>query len=178
MLATTLTRIREHGPCLSGWEKLLKFLCKTGPDDTLLPFHLIVQSNGLEDALWCCRAEPQYDWYWRTYLVWSAYQVKSLLIDQRSITAVEVAERYLTNEATLMELSDARFAAWEASRIHDRYIPLGMVQDHDYHGIYQATLLAAGCASGKPHISIFATTCGVSDKHKKKFLEIVCNRSQ
>ena len=57
MITTTLNRIREHSPCPAGWEKLLKHLGKTGPDDEVLPFSEIVQAIGIDDALWCCRAE-------------------------------------------------------------------------------------------------------------------------
>ena len=59
-ITTTLDRIREHSPCAAGWSKLLKHLGKTQADDEPLPFSVILDSNGLDDALWCCRAEPQH----------------------------------------------------------------------------------------------------------------------
>ena len=114
MITTTLNRIRAHGPCAGGWAKLLKHLGKTQADDEPLPFATILESNGLDDALWCCRAEPQYAKEWRLYAVWCARQVQHLLSDQRSIDALDVAERYATGHATDAELETARDAAWAA----------------------------------------------------------------
>lgn len=67
MITTTLNRIKEHYPCKEGLEKLLKNFGKTKADDEILPYSVIVESNGIEDALWCCRAEPQYAKEWRLY---------------------------------------------------------------------------------------------------------------
>ena len=58
MITTTLNRIRKHHPCEEGWKKLLTHLGKTKADDEPLPFAIILASNGLDDALWCCRCEP------------------------------------------------------------------------------------------------------------------------
>ena len=111
MITTTLNRIREHGPCADGWAKLLKHLGKTHADDEPLPFETILESNGLDDALWCCRAEPQYAKEWRLYAVWCVRQVQHLLSDQRSIDALDVAERHANGHATDAELETARAAA-------------------------------------------------------------------
>ena len=115
MLTTTLNRIREHSPCAEGWEKLLKHLGKTQADDEPLPYSVIVKSNGIGDALWCCRAEPQYAKQWRLYAVWCSRQVQNLMKDKRSIDALEVAERHADGKATDEELDAARSAAWDAA---------------------------------------------------------------
>ena len=52
-MKTTLNQIRKHSPCKSGWEKLLKHLGKTKADDEPLDILTILESNGLDDALWC-----------------------------------------------------------------------------------------------------------------------------
>jgi len=123
MKNTTLKRIKEHEPCPDGWKKLLTHLGKTKADDEVLPFSVIVESNGLDDALWCCQVEPQYDKEWRLFAVWCARQVQHLMTDQRSIDALDVAERFAAGEATEEELADARRAAeaavgaaWAAAR--------------------------------------------------------------
>ena len=103
MLPTTLNRIRAHSPCTSGWNKLLKHLGKTMPDDEPLPFSVILESNGLDDALWCCRSAPEYNREWRLFAVWCARQVQHLVIDQRSINALDVAERFANGLATQTE---------------------------------------------------------------------------
>ena len=116
MITTTLNRIREHQPCTDGWAKLLAYLGKTKADDEPLPYAVILKSNGLDDALWCCRAEPQYAKEWRMYAVWCARQVQPLIIDPRIIAALDVAERFANGEATQAELDAARAAAWDAAR--------------------------------------------------------------
>jgi hypothetical protein len=45
-----------------------------------------------------------------------ARQVQHLMTDQRSINALDVAERYANGEATYEELAAARAAAWAAAR--------------------------------------------------------------
>ena len=115
MITTTLNRIRSHTPCAGGWKKLLAHLGKTQADDDPLPFATILESNGLDDALWCCRAEPQYAREWRLFAVWCARQVQHLMSDQRSIDALDVAERYANGHATDAELETAWAAAGAAA---------------------------------------------------------------
>ena len=113
---TTLKKIRACSPCESGWTQLLKHLGKTTADDEPLPFSVILESNGLDDALWCCRAAPEYDREWRLFAVWCARQVQHLMTDKRSIEALDVAERFANGLATTQELDAARAAARAAAR--------------------------------------------------------------
>lgn len=113
-ITTTLNRIREHSPCREGWEKLLHNLGKTKADDEPLPFFIILASNGLDDALWCCRAEPQHASVWRHFAVDCAESVKHLMTDPRSLKALEVARRHADGLATDDELAAARAEAAKA----------------------------------------------------------------
>ena len=113
-MKTTLNEIRKYSPCADGWEKLLKHLGKTKADDEPLLITTIIDSNGLDDALWCLRTVEGYDREIRLFAVWCARQVQHLLKDQRSIDALDVAERYANGEATEDELTAARAAAWAA----------------------------------------------------------------
>ena len=115
MITTTLNRIRSHGPCQDGWSKLLKGLGKTAADDAPLPFARIAEINGIDDALWCCRAEPQEWKTWRLFAVWCGRQVQHLMTDPRSVAALDVAKRHANGEATDEELAAARAAAWDAA---------------------------------------------------------------
>ena len=115
MITTTLNRIRSHGPCAEGWRKLLAHLGKTQADDEPLPFATILESNGIDDALWCCRAEPQHDREWRLFAAWCARQVLTTKSDPRSRAAVDFAERFAAGEASAEELSAARSAAESAA---------------------------------------------------------------
>jgi hypothetical protein len=114
MITTTLNRIREHSPCAGGWRKLLAHLGKNKPDDEPLPYAVILASNGLDDALWCCRAEPQYAREWRLYAVWCARRVQNPRTALHSINAVDVAERHALGLATDGQLAEAY---GEAARI-------------------------------------------------------------
>lgn len=79
-LYTTLNRLsvcdpngltRVDGQPLSGWRKLLNDLGKTQEDDEPLSLRVILQSNGLDDALWCLQA-----------------------VDERETVCVELAKRF------------------------------------------------------------------------------------
>ena len=115
-LTTTLNNIKACRPCEDGWTKLLKHLGKTQADDEPLPYETILDSNGLNDALWCCRCEPKYDREWRLFAVWCARQVQHLMTDKRSIDALDVAERYANGKATDKELKKAKDGALDAWR--------------------------------------------------------------
>ncbi len=110
-MKTTLNKIRSHSPCTSGWTKLLKNLGKTMPDDEPLTITTILDSNGLDDALWCLRAVDGYQKEMRLYAVDCARSVQHLLTDTRSIAAIDVAERHAHGLATDAELASARAAA-------------------------------------------------------------------
>ena len=115
-MKTTLNKIRSHSPCAEGWEKLLSYLGKTKADDEPLSLLTILDSNGIDDALWCLRAVEGYDREIRLFAVSCARQVQHLMTDQRTIDALDVAERYANGEATKAELTAAAEAAWSAAR--------------------------------------------------------------
>ncbi len=114
MITTTLQRIQDHSPYSNGWRKLLKGLGKTKPDDEILSFAKIVEINGLVDALYYCRVEPQYAKEWRLFAIWCARQVQHLMNDQRSVSALNVAEAFANGLATADELQAAHEIAWDA----------------------------------------------------------------
>ena len=115
MPTTTLNAIREHGPCADGWKKLLNHLGKTAADDEPLSLLTILDSNGLDDALWCLRAMPEHNKHWRLYAVWCARQVQHLMTDARSVAALDVAERHAHGTASDQELAAAGDAAGAAA---------------------------------------------------------------
>jgi hypothetical protein len=113
---TTLNRIRKHSPCASGWSKLLRHLGKSGPDNEPLSLLTVLNSNGLDDTLWCFRAVTGHDKEIRLYAVWCARQVQHLMKDSRSIATLDVAERFAHGKATQQELGAAGDVAWDAAR--------------------------------------------------------------
>jgi hypothetical protein len=118
-MMTTLNEIRKYLPCEDAWEKLLKGLGKTQSDDEPLLFSDILRINEFQDALWCLRAAPrEYDNKMRLFAVSVARHVQHLMKDQRSIDALDVAEKYAKGEVTKEELSSAESAAkaaWAAA---------------------------------------------------------------
>jgi len=108
---TTLNDIKQHSPCASGWAKLLQSLGKTKADAEPLLLTHILESNGLRDTIWALRAISGHEREIRLFAVWCARQVQHLMADQRSIAALDVAERYANGEATRDELADAAYAA-------------------------------------------------------------------
>ena len=110
-MKTTLNKIRDRSPCKDSWEKLLKSLNKTGPDDEPLDLLTILDSNGLDDTLWCLRAVEGHEKEIRLYAVWCARQVQHLMKDDRSIEALDIAENYANGLASEKELA----AAWSAA---------------------------------------------------------------
>jgi hypothetical protein len=115
MITTTLNRIREHTPYQEDWQTLLAGLGKTAGDDEPLPFAKILEINGLADALWYCRTEPQYDKEWRLLAVKYARRVEHLNTDPAVKNAIDVSERYANGKATDKELTAASAAAWAAA---------------------------------------------------------------
>jgi hypothetical protein len=115
-MKTTLNAIRACSPCASGWTKLLSTLGKTKADDETVTILQILDSNGLDDALWCLRAVEGRDKEIRLYAVWCARQVQHLMTDERSLDALDVAEAYANGTATKAQLDAARDASWDAAR--------------------------------------------------------------
>ena len=119
-LTTTLNRIWACDPCEEGKRKALAASGKDNPDDEPLTYAAIIEAAGVENAIWCMRAEPQHEREWRLFAVWCARQVQHLIVDERSIAAIDVAERYANGRATSEELAAAwdaaRAAAWDAAR--------------------------------------------------------------
>ena len=114
-MKTTLNKIRAHSPCQSGWAKLLKNLGKTKGDDEPLAITTILESNGLDDALWCLQAVDGHQREMRLFAVDCARSVQHLMTDQRSLDALDVAERHADGLATDAELTAASAAAWAAA---------------------------------------------------------------
>ena len=114
MFYTTLNKLREHSPCCEGWRRLLTYLGKTKADDEPLSFKSILDSNGLDDAIWALRSidAPEA----RLFAVRCVRQIQHLISDERSLNALDVSEMYAVGNATSEELSAAWDAAWDAAQ--------------------------------------------------------------
>ena len=112
---TTLNKIKKHSPCSDGWQKLLTFLNKTEADDELLELTTILESNGLDDALWALRTVDGKDREIRLMVCDFAESVVHLANDERCNKAIDVSRKYANGEATQKELDAARDAAMAAA---------------------------------------------------------------
>ena len=125
MYYVTLKALRKEGACFEGYNKLVRALqgkAFTEADaerefyirfrhDEPISIAFILNSNGYEDALWAMRCITGADRELRLFAVWCARQVQHLMKDQRSIDALDVAERFANGQATEQELA----AAWSAA---------------------------------------------------------------
>jgi hypothetical protein len=175
---TTLNRIRAHKPCAPVWENLLAGLGKTEADEEPLPYARIVEINGINDALWACRSEPQYAREWRLFAVWCARQVEHLMKDQRSRDALVVAERHANGEASDKELAAARAAARDAAWAAAWDAALAALaaalaaEDAAEDAAYAAARAAAEAAAWAPRAAWDARDAAW-DAQREKFLDVV-----
>ena len=121
---TTLAKIRSHGPCSEGWEKLLKTLGPNYGEDTPVTLLQILDSNGLKDALWALRA-CNADRFACLLVCDYAEHVLHLFEkeypkDKRPANAINVARLFANGKATKDELRVAWDAAWDAARVAER----------------------------------------------------------
>jgi hypothetical protein len=124
-MKTTLNKIRAHSPCTDGWKKLLNNLSKTEADDEPLLLTTILESNGLDDTLWCLRAVDGHEREMRLFAVACARRVQHWMTDKRSLDALDVAEKFANGQATQEELT----AAWSAAMAAGRAAESGAASD-------------------------------------------------
>lgn len=133
VFAVTLKSLRENRACFEGYNKLVRSLqgkefseqdetrasyIRFRHDDPI-PIEYILNSNGLDDALWALRCVKGADRDIRLCVVWYARQVQHLMQDERSFNALSVAERFANGNASEGELLDASAAASAASAARD-----------------------------------------------------------
>ena len=122
MMQTTLRKIRAADPCgmrledglVSGYLNLKLHLGSGHGDDTPIDIATIIDSNGVDYALWCLRAVDGHAREKLLYAYWCARQVPSLMGDPSSVTAIDVAERNANGAASNDELAAGAEAAWAA----------------------------------------------------------------
>ena len=114
---TTLAAIRAASPCESGWKKLLAALGKTKADNEPLDLLTVLNSNGLDDALWVMSFAMPDARLARHFQAWCAEQVLHIFEavrpdDRRVRDQIKMLRR---DDATKAERDDARDAAWASA---------------------------------------------------------------
>ena len=115
---TTLSRIRDEEPCKDGWAKLLAHLGKTAADDEPLDLLTVLDSNGLDDALWVLSYAMPEDRLARHFQAWCAEQVLPIFEaelpgDMRIRNQIAMLRNDAASDAERAAASDA---AWAAAR--------------------------------------------------------------
>lgn len=105
---TTLNMIRECHPCRDGWTTLLEFLDKTRPDDEPLSLLTVLESNGLEDAVWCLRAVDGYDREKRAFMAERARKQEKFFSSPIYSDFLTVVEAYGRGEISEEEFVEAK----------------------------------------------------------------------
>ena len=110
---TTLAAIRAASPCESGWKKLLAVLGKTKADSEPLDLLTVLNSNGLDDALWVMSFAMPDARLARHFQAWCAEQVLHIF------EAVRPDDRRVRDQIEMLRRDDAtkaeRDAAWASA---------------------------------------------------------------
>ena len=115
---TTLNHIRDASPCEDGWIKLLKHLGKTKADDEPLDLLTVLDSNGLDDALWVLSYAMPDDRLGRHFHAWLAEQTLHAVgrerpNDDRVHNQIEMLRNDVATENERIAARDAaEDAAW------------------------------------------------------------------
>ena len=110
---TTLASIRAASPCESGWKKLLAALGKTRADSEPLDLLTVLNSNGLDDALWVMSFAMPDARLARHFQAWCVEQVLHIF------EAVRPDDRRVRDQIEMLRRDDAtkaeRDAAWASA---------------------------------------------------------------
>jgi hypothetical protein len=119
-IQVTLKQIKDNDPCTSGWVKVLKANGGLKADyNKPFPLSTALDSNDLDDTLWCLKLLPEHNKLWRKYAWWCASQVAHLTGDKRVHDCLAVVLRHSEGKATDEELAVARKGARDAARAAD-----------------------------------------------------------
>ena len=118
MKTTTLAIIKSHLPCAEGWRKLTKALGTT-EETTVISYAQILESNGIDDAIWALRCDKMLA---VEYALTCAESVLPIFeaehpTDNRARAALESARLYLGDptEENRVKCSAAAAAAYAAA---------------------------------------------------------------
>ena len=163
---TTLNEIREYSPCSAGWSKLLKSLGKTHADDEPLALEHILDSNGLDDALWALRAGKGHEEDLRLFACRCARLVLPIFEekypeDDRPRKAIEAAEAFALGQIDKAELAKAAADAADAANAAAR--AAARAADATYFAAYVAADAANAAADAAYAAAYFAANAAAAN---------------
>lgn len=124
-LTTTLALLRQYGACADGFRKLLGHVGLDYPRDAPINLLTVLDSNGLDDTLWCLYAtEQNSDKLARLFAADCAEAVLYLFErerpgDMRPRQAIEAARAFARGEIDGSTRAAAEAAAWAADEARD-----------------------------------------------------------
>jgi hypothetical protein len=121
MLHTTLNLCKEHDACKDGYRTLKRSLPKSHGKDQHISLLYILESNGLEDAIWALRATVEDGQNIAVeFAVCSAENVLRIYEqcnpgDSRIRDCLKAVRAYQAGNISIDDLATARDAAWDAA---------------------------------------------------------------
>jgi hypothetical protein len=151
-LSTTFNRLREAQACTEGYRKLAKYLGSVDVygADKPIPLAVILESNGVDDCLWCLRATIEdSETAARRLAIQFAEQAlpifeKHVPGDSRPRDAIIAAKRFAAGEIELATL----LKAWAAAGAAARAAAWAAAGDAAWAAAGDAAWAAAGAAAG------------------------------
>lgn len=104
---------------ISGFNDMPEEILNLADDDEQFPAASIVDPINLKDAIGVFYIRSENSTLWQHYAVWCAQQVRHLLTDERSSSALDVARRHINGEGSAKKIVAAVDAADKASRALD-----------------------------------------------------------
>ena len=138
---TTLAAIRAASPCEEGWRKLLGTLGKTSADDEPLDLLTVLDSNGLDDALWVLSYAMPDDRLARHFHAWCAEQVLHLFEAERP------NDTRVRDQIAMLRNDEADDAAGAAARAAARAAAGDAARDAAWAAARDSARAAAGAAA-------------------------------
>lgn len=151
-MKTTLNKIKSAKACEDRYEVLLKALGKTKADDEPLSIRYILESNGIEDAIWALKTIENHDKEIRLFacdcaeMALPIYEI-TYPNDNRPRRSIEVARLYANNEATKKQLAGVNTAARVAASAAARAAIKATIKDTTKTITRDATSAAAWAAA-------------------------------
>lgn len=168
----TLEKIKDHNPC-DDYDVLKSHLGDDFPLDREFPLSLALDVEGykyqsLSNVIWCFRAIPEHTEIVQRFAIWAARQVKHLMKDERSIYALDVAEKSLDGKATKEDLKEA---ACSASAAHEATASAASYAAYSAFAAVDAYASAASYAASAASAAVDA--CAAREKHAEKLRRVL-----
>jgi len=183
MLHTTFNKAKQAEACVESYKKLAKHLggVRTYGADTPIPLDVILESNGIKDAIWALRCTIEDSTaISRLFAVDCAEHVLPIYEakypnDKRVRVCIETTRRYLAGKASLAELRTAADTAYYAAKVANA-IYAGYAADAAYYAADAAkTSYFATYAKSAYYTASKATSSAAAEREwqTERFLEIL-----